>query len=300
MDRSKSLQITLLTYLFTIIIGGVLGHILFNSGMDIISVLIIIDVCMTALVFIMSLLINNSSMYDPYWSVIPPFLVLLTMVWLNQMNIFAMLILFGVLVWAYRLTRNWYIDFKGFSHEDFRYVDFRNQFKGFYWVVSFLGIHLFPTLIVLISLYPILVVFENPMVYNHFIFIGVLIMMVGALISFYADKQRREHKLKGLKTSITSGLWKYSRHPNYFGELCFWFGVYVTSFSVGVYIESSIGFVGMLLLFNFYSVPRMEKKLLGNKPDYQFVINNIPRFFIRPNKLDDIEYSEYMNQKVKS
>lgn len=294
MSRKKSLVLTLIVYLVTLVIGTITARYLHSIDYHLLYALLIIDVVMTIVVFIVSIIIRNSSMYDPYWSVIPPFIVAVTMVWLSNDTWVSYFILSGVLFWAIRLTRNWYIDFKGFSHEDFRYVDFQKKFGQSYWIISFLGIHLFPTVIVLISMYPIILVLEQTALTIPYIYFGVLIMIAGAIISFYADHQLRAHKKSKNKTSICTGLWKYSRHPNYFGEVFFWFGVYVLSFSVGIVLEASIGFIGMLLLFNLYSVPKMEQKLLHNKPDYQNIINNVPRFFIRPNNqvVEDSDLSE--------
>jgi len=243
---------------------------------------------MTTIIFIASIRYNNSSLYDPYWSVIPVFIVLLWMIELNQLNLSAILIFLGVIIWGIRLTTNWMKDFKGYSHEDFRYVGFRNKFKKLYWVVSYIGIHMFPTLIVYLSLYPIYVVLNQSIQYEAFVLLGTFIMILGAIISYLADGQLRDHKQQGFTTSINTGLWRYSRHPNYFGEVTFWFGVAMTSLSVSYTVVPFLGFIAMLLLFNFYSVPRMEQKLLQNKSDYQMIMDTVPRFFIRMPKNTDV------------
>lgn len=283
MNRKKSLVLVLVTYLVTLTIGGLLYYYLRKIGNEIIIATLITDVVMTVIVFFVSIKVNNSSVYDPYWSIIPIFIVVLWMFDLAYINIFSITATMGVFLWAYRLTRNWAIDFKGFTHEDFRYVDFRNRFGKMYWLISFMGIHLFPTLIVLASLFPILYVFTNGVTHEAFIYIGFVIMVVGALISFVSDAQLRTHKNNGFKHSISSGLWKHSRHPNYFGELFFWLGVFVTSLASEFIVLNVLGFVGMLVLFNLYSVPKMESKLLRNKKDYHFVVASVPRFFLLPN-----------------
>lgn len=283
MDRTKSLKLVVVTYILTLIIGGVLYYYFRNIRYGILLSTLIVDVVMTVLVFLVSAKINNSSVYDPYWSIIPIFIVIIWMIDLSYYSIFSFVAFTGVFIWAYRLTRNWAIDFKGFTHEDFRYVDFRNKFKKSYWLISFLGIHLFPSLIVLASLTPLLYMFTNGVLHETFVYIGFVIMAVGAVISFIADGQLREHKESKSGKSIASGLWKHSRHPNYFGEVFFWFGVFVTSLASGFVILNVLGFVGMLLLFNLYSVPKMESKLLKNKDDYHIVVSSIPRFFILPN-----------------
>lgn len=281
MSRSRSINLFIFSYVSCMIVGYLVISYFNQVNEEIIISTLIASVIMTIIIFIISGVINNSSMYDPYWSIIPPFILLFWMDYYNNFDIEMILLFAAVSIWAIRLTRNWFIDFKGFSHEDFRYVEFRNKFKGFYWIISFLGIHLFPTLIVFLSLYPLNIIMMNEIVQPLFVYLGVIIMIVGTLISFIADAQRRAFKLQHPGVSINTGLWKTSRHPNYFGEVMFWFGIFVASLSVGVFYQSMLGVIGMLLLFNFYSVPKMEEKLLNNKPDYEEIIQEVPRFFIR-------------------
>ncbi len=216
------------------------------------------------------------------------------MIEINNFSFASWTIFIGVLVWGLRLTTNWITDFKGFSHEDFRYVDFRKKFKKLYWFVSYAGVHMFPTLIVYMSLYPIYYVLTNNVSSSSFVIVGSIIMILGAIISYIADEQLREHKKKRTGTSIMSGLWRFSRHPNYFGEVLFWFGAAVTSISIAIEVVPFLGFIAMVLLFNLYSVPKMEQKLLNNKADYQFVVDNVPRFFLNPLKAyqDDLQLEE--------
>lgn len=283
MNRSKSFLLVIFLYLFSILLGGGVYYFLRQSGYSIFITTLIVDVIMTIIIFIVSILIDNSSVYDPYWSVIPFFILLAWIIDLKLVNNVSIAALVGVSAWAYRLTRNWAIDFKGFKHEDFRYVDFREKFHTYYWLISFLGIHLFPTIIVFLGLSPILFVFTHNVINVEFVYIGTFIMLLASMISLFADAQLRRHRLDKTGLSITSGLWKYSRHPNYFGEVLFWFAIFIFSFSSGLELINAIGFIGMFLLFNLYSVPKMESKLLKNKKDYQEIVDNYPRFFLMPN-----------------
>ena len=282
MNRSKSLKITGLVYIVSIMLGFLLTD--YFETFEIIISTLIVDVIITTIIFLFSLRLNNSSIYDPYWSILPPFIVLFWMYKLDNYSSLVILVFIGVILWSVRLTRNWYLDFHGYKYEDFRYIDFRKKFKKLYWIVSYIGIHMFPTLIVLLGLFPIYFLVGNEIIYSVFIYIGVLIMILATTISFIADSQLRKHKRSGNKDSIRTGLWKYSRHPSYFGEVLFWGGIYVVSIASGFHFLSASGFIAMLILFNFYSVPKMEQKLLNNKQDYKKIVEDIPRFFLRVKK----------------
>jgi steroid 5-alpha reductase family enzyme len=68
----------------------------------------------------------------------------------------------------------------------------------------------------------------------------------------------------------TRGLWRYSRHPNYLGEILMWWGVFLMLYSVDVsYWRTGIGAFANTLLFLFISIPLMEKRQLSNKPGYE-------------------------------
>jgi steroid 5-alpha reductase family enzyme len=109
------------------------------------------DLAATIAIFISSVIVRNSSMYDPYWSVTP---VPIALYWLLRpgSNGFAnprhALIFVLVCLWALRLTANWASQWRGLGHEDWRYRDIKQQTGRFYWPVSFLGIHLMPTILV--------------------------------------------------------------------------------------------------------------------------------------------------------
>ena len=276
MNRKKSLIFMLIEYSLLLVIGFI-TYLLLKNIYSLLITILIVDIIMTIIIFIFSIIHNNSSAYDPYWSVIPFFIVLIWVIDLQVYNFISYAILLGVFVWGFRLTYNWYLNYEGLKKEDFRYVDFRNSFKSWYWVISFLGIHLFPTLIVLLGLYPIYYVFNNTVNYEAFIYLGVLVMIVSTIISYYADNQLREHKRSNTKESIKTGIWAYSRHPNYLGELMFWVGCYIIGLSVGLDLLSSLGVIAMLILFNSYSIPKMERKLLKNKSDYEDIVNTVPR-----------------------
>lgn len=95
---------------------------------------------------------------------------------------------------------------------------------------------------------------------------------------------RKSNPPKG--ACMESGLWRYSRHPNYFGEISFWFGCYLHALAANaaVFWWTGVGFILMTLLFVFISVPLMEERMLERRPNYANTIKStsmlipLPRF----------------------
>jgi len=278
MVKKRDVLRIIIGYVLALVVGFFVYQYV-ESILGIFYALLIADIAMTFLIFIGSVLYNNSSFYDPYWSVVPPFLVVTMMFALDQVHVWSILVLLAILVWACRLTVNWYKNFIGFEKEDFRYIDFRKKFPKTYWLISLLAVHLFPTLIVFLGLVPIYLFLQEDVVRPIFVVLGCLTIVSGSIISYYADEQMRDHQKKKYSHAMKEGLWSISRHPNYLGELMMWFGVMVISFSVSYDFIQTLGFLAMLALFELYSIPRMEKRLSARKADYEEVKLEVSRVF---------------------
>jgi steroid 5-alpha reductase family enzyme len=274
MKKSVSLALVLLAYLVT----AVAVYLIYPMVKDYhpIMAVAILDIIATFIVFGFSLLVNNSSMYDPYWSV-APIPIVLFWVFIPQAqgaDIYRQWLIFSlVFLWGFRLTFNWVRRWQGMKDEDWRYAGFRRQFPQLYWLVSLFGIHLFPTLIVLagcISLYPALTFIQSP--FDILDIIAAAITLSAIYIEYKSDEQLvgflRSGPVKG--TFLTSGLWKFSRHPNYFGEVMFWTGVFLFSARIPYFQWWFLaGPVAIWVLFLFISVPMMDKRMLERKEGYE-------------------------------
>jgi steroid 5-alpha reductase family enzyme len=240
----------------------------------------------TIVVFVFSLVSRNSSIYDPYWSVAP---VPIALFWIFQPgssgfeNIRHVIVLSIVCIWAIRLTFNWTKRWRGISHEDWRYLDIRHQAKNFYWPVSFLGIHLMPTILVFmgcLSLWPTLT--SNDTNLNILDGIAIVVSLGAILTEAAADFQMDRFRAtpQSVKKIIPPGVWSFSRHPNYFGEVTFWWGLYVFVLACNPsYWWTIIGPFIMLGLFLSVSIPLMEKHLREKNPEYQYYQQQVSAFF---------------------
>lgn len=244
------------------------------------------DLAATIVVFIFSVITNNSSVYDPYWSVAP---IPIALFWLLQSGsngfsnprhvlIFALLCL-----WAIRLTTNWAMQWRGLGHEDWRYRDIRRHYRAFYWPMSFLGIHLMPTILVFLgslALWPALSDRSTQITWLDIL--AALVTLAAILIEGTADMQMRHFRRKPAlaRQVIPPGLWSVTRHPNYFGEVLFWWGLYLfVPLTYPAFWWVIVGPLCILLLFLSVSIPLMEGHLRERHPTYTEYQRRVPRFF---------------------
>ena len=243
------------------IIAGVIGVITYNQlKYDWWINLLIADVVSTIVTFIFSLIFKNASVYDPYWSVQP--IVIIYLIALGkQMTIGKILVLLAISYWGIRLTLNWGYTFKGLNHQDWRYTMLHEQTRKFYPIINFVGIHMVPTLIVYACTIPAayMIIFSNEI--NIITIIGFIISIGAATLQLISDIQMQKYRKNRNGNFIRTGLWKYSRHPNYLGEILMWWGIAIMSFSVfNDKIYLLVGALLNTLLFLFVSIPMADKR----------------------------------------
>ena len=280
MSQNKSKAVIEIFLIYLVIgIGGYLCYQLYNPQDEMLRFLLA-DLVMTVLAFGFSLLKRNSSVYDAYWSVIPFYFVLLW-AWnsFGQWQEAQFITAISISFWSWRLTHNWGRSWLGWEHEDWRYVNFRNQFgKHFQWV-NFSAIHLYPTMIVFLSMTGLFSLFNgSPQELNLLIIAGNVMAIVGTLLEFFADnvlyKERNNpNRIKG--TTIRKGLWRYSRNPNYLGEILFWFGMAAIGLGAIAPYWTVLGAVGMLLMFVFASIPMKETRQMKTRTDFTEYKNEV-------------------------
>lgn len=236
----------------------------------------IIDIICTIFIFILSCIFNNSSLYDPYWSVAPVVMVIAFIKIVDNVNFFSVFLVSLISLWGLRLTVNFLIGFRNLRHQDWRYLMFKEKYPKIFPLLNLLGIHLMPTIIVFIALIPALNFigdvtkpgFEPTLmtiVAYAVIFIAIIIETIADLQLYLFKRYPSNHGLV-----LSKGLWKNSRHPNYFGECLFWFGIFLIHFSFKdanpLLVVSPLV---MFILFEFISIPMMDKRQLNNKASYK-------------------------------
>lgn len=190
---------------------------------------------------------------------------------LSEGTIFHVILLSIIILWALRLGIYLTIRIRKISR-DKRFDGIRDNFFRFikFWILQAIAVW--------IILLPSIVTFsiESPIL-NTIAYMGLIFWILGLIMETIADYQKytfiNSEDNNGLW--IESGLWKYSRHPNYLGEMLVWIGVYIFTFSSLTGIMSLIMLVSplfiILLLIFGSGIPMLEKsanKRWGDNPNY--------------------------------
>jgi steroid 5-alpha reductase family enzyme len=121
-----------------------------------------------------------------------------------------------------------------------------------------------------LSLYPALSVGENS--FGPLDGIAIAITAGAIIIEATADEQllRFVRKKQQPGQIMATGLWAYSRHPNYFGEITFWWGLFLFGLAADSgYWWTVVGPLAITALFLFVSIPMMEKRNMERRPAYE-------------------------------
>lgn len=268
--KVKELIILLIAYLGAFAIG-LASFLLLEDYISTIWNLFIADVIATIYIWIVGIIYKTASIYDPYWSVQTVAIYISLMIGFKTINFGNIIYLACILFWAVRLTYNFIRGFNDISYIDWRYAQIKNKTGKAYQLVSLLGIHLVPTIVVFFASVPSFLYVINGVKFEALQIVGLLVMILATILELISDNNmatfRKNRKSKD--EIINVGLWKYSRHPNYLGEILFWYGVAI------VFIVSNlslwyviIGAILNTLLFLFISIPLAENHLKSYKEGF--------------------------------
>jgi steroid 5-alpha reductase family enzyme len=231
------------------------------------------DLAATLVVFGLSVVVGNASLYDPYWSVAPP---VIAVAWLaaapSGVGLRQSLVIVLIGLWAVRLTGNWVYGWRGLSHEDWRYVQLRRDRGPVpWWVVNLTGIQLVPTLFVFAGMLSVWPALSGDRPVGWLDALAVLVTTGALLLETTADRQlhrfARDPANRGRVAEV--GLWRWSRHPNYLGEIGIWWGLWLFGLAAAPsWWWTVVGPLGMVCLFVGISIPLMERRSAARRSDW--------------------------------
>jgi steroid 5-alpha reductase family enzyme len=233
--------------------------------------------------WLLSLKKNNVTHVDIMWSL---FFVLNAVYFYTAFtpSLRSTLILFLVLLWGLRLSvylalRNW-----GKS-EDARYLKIRQNNEPNFRYKSAYIIFGFQSILAWIVGSILFMAIENDHPLTWLDCLGLLITLFGIIYESIADYQLMQFKndIKNRGKLLQSGLWKLSRHPNYFGEILVWWGFFITTLVTGIHFNLIAPLLMTFLILRFSGVTLLEANLIkkfNGYDAYQKKVNTIiPRFW---------------------
>ena len=228
-----------------------------------------------AFLYIASQVVQNGSTFDAWWSVLPPAFAVWGALSVDGTSTRNWLIAGCALLWGVRLTANWAIGWTGLDHEDWRYRMLYETAPMPRWAVSFTSVHLFPLIVVTLGSLPMAAAIAHPQQPDGRN-IGVLdiaacvIALVGVALEHFADVDlRRFNRTKQPGDVLNTGLWSRSRHPNYLGEMFWWWSLFL--FAVAAHPGSwwtGVGALAMTIMFLAASIPIAEKRSAERRPGW--------------------------------
>ena len=256
-SRAASFIAVALIYIFATVVGvAVYRALSFDWWLS----LLIADVAATVATFVFSLIFQNASVYDPYWSVQPP-VILVAFAIGTELTALGILLLVVIGFWAIRLTANWAYTFWGLNHQDWRYTMLKEKTGVFYPVINFVGIHMVPTLVVYGCILPAVYAVREGIEANIASVLFLLLSLGAAIMQGISDIEMHKFRKNRNGAFIRTGLWKYSRHPNYLGEILMWWGVALSVVCAAPSVYHLVmGAVANTILFFAVSIPMADKR----------------------------------------
>tara|TARA_E500000331_G_scaffold345590_1_gene383355 strand:+ start:102 stop:941 length:840 start_codon:yes stop_codon:yes gene_type:complete len=252
------------------------------TGIDEVRNGIILSFIFHWLLFIPAFIFKTEKFYDLTGSLSYITIILYVLISSNNgINNFGNVILSSlIIIWTLRLGSFLFFRIKK-AGEDKRFREIKKSFSWFFMAFTFSG--MWVSICALCALTGI----SNGIELTGVTYIGILLFVIGFTLEIIADTQKTNfRKLKDNKDKfITTGLWKYSRHPNYLGEIILWIGVAIISYS-SLEINQLFTLISpiftYLLLVYVSGINLLEKsgeKKWGDLNEYKQYKKETPRLF---------------------
>jgi len=255
------------------------------------SVIFINWFCLS-LLWSLSLKIKDASIIDIYWGfgfcVIAWSCLLFMYLDGNPISTSQWIISALISIWGLRLT--FYLAQRNLGQgEDYRYVKMRNASKKDWRLVSYFRVFMFQGLLQVIISAPIFIIFSvgDQIQSNALTIISIIVFSFGLFIETLSDQQMKEFRSDPANANKTMnvGLWKFSRHPNYFGDFLQWLAVFILSLNTAT-LWGILAPLMMLFIFLKLTIRILENAQIKKRPEYSDYIESTNMFFpfFRKNK----------------
>jgi steroid 5-alpha reductase family enzyme len=243
--------------------------------------LLVITLLMIA-VWIVSVFMKNASIVDPLWGSIYVVAAVVYFLTTEGYEPRKLIVAGLVAIWGIRLTIYLLLRSIG-KGEDFRYQNFRKNYgpERYWWVSLFQVFLLQGTIAWLVSSNLLGGMYPAGRELNWLDWIGMVVWITGFVFEAGGDFQMARFKSKPENKGklMDRGFWRYTRHPNYFGDALIWWGFASFSAANGFYLPLLGAVLMTFLLLRVSGVSMLERTLKTSKPGYEEYIKRTPAFF---------------------
>tara|TARA_B100000809_G_scaffold98366_2_gene96899 strand:- start:8057 stop:8836 length:780 start_codon:yes stop_codon:yes gene_type:complete len=237
------------------------------------------------LLWLVSLRLKDASIVDPFWG--PGFAIAAMTYYLVDGSYpnRGTLVLCLVTLWAACLGYHLYVRNRR-EGEDPRYTAMRTAGGRLFPLISLFTIFWFQAFLLWVISLPILGSIASQAPLGFFDVFGTIVFLVGLTIESVADNQLALFRVAPANKGhvLDTGLWRYSRHPNYFGEAVLWWGLYLIAVGAEAYWTIVGPALITFLLLRFSGVPMLEDGLRASRPGYSEYIKRTSSFVPWPPK----------------
>ncbi|WP_422373420.1 DUF1295 domain-containing protein [Hoeflea sp.] len=192
----------------------------------------------------------------------------------------------AITVWAARLAGQLILRHGLMNGEDARYLKMRRSGGPQWWWRSLYKVFLLQAVILWLVASPVhaIVMAPSSAALSFVGIAGMALFVAGLAIETVADLQLYRHRLSGQSNlrTLASGLWAYSRHPNYLGEIALWFGLGLAAMDLSGAWWALAGPVALAAVIRFVSLPLTEQHLMDSRSDYAAYAARTPVLFPLP------------------
>jgi len=246
---------------------------------------LLLIIFLITMLWLLSIYLKDVSIVDAFWGC--GFVILAIYYFFttpsSELHPRKILVLILVGIWGLRLSlylliRNWG------KPEDFRYQKFRKDYGAHrYWWFSFFQVFLLQGILLWVISAPLLSTqyFSSSNNLNYLDYLAIMVWGIGFLFETLGDDQLSKFKSNPANKNkvLNTGLWKYTRHPNYFGDAAIWWSFGIFSIASGSYLPLISCFIMNLLLLKVSGVVLLERTLTNSKPRYREYMDKTPAFF---------------------
>lgn len=240
------------------------------------------------LLWMVSILLRDASIVDIFWGLGFLLASIVYFAYAPGYGDRKTLVLTLVAVWSLRLSIHLFVRNAG-KGEDFRYQKFRENAGDAFWWRSYFTVFLAQGFIIVLISAPLLAAqyTTEPAHLTPFDFAGIALWLVGMFFETVGDWQLTRFKANPDNKGklLTTGLWRYTRHPNYFGDACVWFGYFLIALADPSNIWTIYAPVLMtFILLRVSGVKLLERSLKKSKPGYEDYMQRTSAFVPLPPK----------------